>query len=250
MTPPRHSLEQHNDVQRRHFARDPEANPRMRPVDSVYVDRHIDRLLRLAPIRKGDRVLDVGSGMGKFTLPLLRRGYAIEALDLSQDQLERLTARVPDGVDLPTHCRDLLDVPDELRGRFDVVTGFFMLHHLLDLPASFMALRSYLRPGGRVAFLEPNAFNPLYYLQITLTPGMSWRSDKGVIAMRRNQLVAALEEAGYTSIQAQRSGMFPPALTNRPWGRRLEDAIDRSGAVEPMAAFQVLTGVSPGMPAE
>ena len=34
-----------------------------------------------------------------------------------------------------------------------------------------------LRPGGRVAFCEPVAWNPLYYLQIALTPGMSFSGE-------------------------------------------------------------------------
>lgn len=31
-----------------------------------------------------------------------------------------------------------------------------------------------------MAFLEPNAFNPLYYFQITLTPEMRWEGEKGI----------------------------------------------------------------------
>lgn len=236
----------HNDAQRRHFARRPESNPRMQPVDSPYVDRHLDRLLRLADINLQDRILDVGCGMGKFTLPLMRRGYQVEGLDLSPAQIERLAARLPEGADVALHCHDLLDVPVDLVGRFDVVTGFFMLHHLLDLEAAFRALHSYLRPGGKVAFLEPNALNPLYYLQITLTPGMSWKADKGVLSMTRGRLLRALRDSGYSDVLVERSGMFPPAVVNRPWGRRAEDVIGRFAPLEPVSAFQVVTAVSPG----
>jgi 2-polyprenyl-3-methyl-5-hydroxy-6-metoxy-1,4-benzoquinol methylase len=238
-------LEKHNAVQRRHFARDPEQNPRMRPADTPYVQRHLDRVIRLGRIRPEDRVLDVGCGMGKFTLPLLARGYDVEGLDLSPDQLARLQARLPEGRTVPLHCRDLADVPPELVGRFDVVTGFFMLHHLLDLTASFRAMRSYLRPGGRVCFVEPNAFNPLYYLQITFTPKMSWKSDKGVLQMTRKRLTRGLQQAGYTDVVVERCGMLPPVLANRPWGRRFEDAVDRLGVLKPVSAFQVITAVSP-----
>ena len=74
---------------------------------------------------------------------------------------------------------DLLDPPAELHGSFDVVTGFFVLHHLEDLDAAFAGGRQLARPGGRVVFIEPNAYFPGFYVQVTLTPGMSWKGGEG-----------------------------------------------------------------------
>lgn len=241
-----HRLDDHNARQRAHFAIEAADNPRMRPSDTPYVQRHVDRMVAWADLRPDERILDIGCGMGKFTLPLLRRGFQVDGLDLSPELLDQLRAhlRPEEAPDLA--CTDLLDVPAHMEGRYDVVVGFFMLHHLLDLTQCFRAMHRYLRPGGRVAFLEPNALNPLYYLQITFTPGMSWRSDRGVTRMTQRRLTTALASAGFVDVAGHREGMLPPFVANRPRGRELEDRLDRARVLEPVSAFQLVRGVSPG----
>lgn len=239
-------VDAHNRVQRAHFAVEAADNPRMRPADTPYVHRHVDRMVRLAGLGQDERILDVGCGMGKFTLPLLRRGFDVEGLDLSPELLQVFRDHLRPGEDPALHCADLLSPPDELHGRYDVVVGFFMLHHLIDLTIAFRQLRQVLRPGGRVAFLEPNGRNPLYYAQITLTPGMSWRSDHGVVRMTQRRLTGALVDAGYDDVRGHQEGALPPALLNRSWGPRVEDAVDRITVLRPLGAFQLLCGVSPG----
>jgi SAM-dependent methyltransferase len=46
-----------------------------------YPEVLFDRLLRLTEMRPGDRVLEVGAGPGKATLPLLRRGLRVTAIE-------------------------------------------------------------------------------------------------------------------------------------------------------------------------
>src|SRR5205823_232831 len=137
-----------------------------------------DELLSASGLDPGVSVLEVGCGMGNYTFELVRRGLALEGLDLSPVLLDRLRAYAGDDVSLPLHCADVLEPPDELLGRFDGVIGFFTLHHLHDLEGSLASMARLLRPGGRFAFVEPNAFNPLYYLQIAATPGMSFRGER------------------------------------------------------------------------
>jgi 2-polyprenyl-3-methyl-5-hydroxy-6-metoxy-1,4-benzoquinol methylase len=241
----RPELAEHNRIQRAHFAGGPERNRRMRPVDSAYVARHVDRVVDFAGLAGGERILEVGCGMGKFTWPLAARGFDVEGLDLSAELLAAAPPALGEaGVVL--HHGDLLDAAPSLRGRFDVVAGFFTLHHLLDLPEAFAAMRAYLRPGGRVVFVEPNGHNPLYYLQITLTPGMSWRSDKGVVGMTARHLAQCLRRAGLTDVRTEQAGLFPPGLVNRARGRAAEDRLQALTAIGPVAAFQLVTATSPG----
>ena len=46
-----------------------------------YPEVLFDRLLQLTEMRPGDRVLEVGAGPGKATLPLLRRGLRVTAIE-------------------------------------------------------------------------------------------------------------------------------------------------------------------------
>jgi SAM-dependent methyltransferase len=233
----------HNARQRAYFE---ERVPlTMVPSSTPYVRRHVDELVRFAGVGPADAVLEVGCGMGRYTFELAAKGLALEALDLSPVLLERLRAYQGDGDRIPLHCGDVADPPATLAGRFDAVVGFFMLHHLDDLGACFAGMATLLKPGGRIAFLEPNAFNPLYYLQVTLTPGMRWRGDKGLVHMRPSVLFPAMAAAGLTDLAQSRFGFFPPVLANRPWGARLERLLERPQVLHPVLPFQLVRGVRP-----
>ena len=161
------STDRHNETQRRYFSgRD---LPRMDPAraDTAYTRRHADVLAAACAIAPGDRVLDVGCGRGKYTLALARRGISVQGMDLTPGLLSDLERADPNIV---THIGDLGDPPAEMRGAFDVVVGFFVLHHVPDPAAAFAGTCALLRPGGRAGFLEPNPLFPGYYVQITCTP--------------------------------------------------------------------------------
>ena len=44
-----------------------------------------DELVRLARLRPGDRLLEVGCGTGKATIPLARRGFPITCVEIGAD---------------------------------------------------------------------------------------------------------------------------------------------------------------------
>ena len=237
------ALEQHNLTQQRYFER--RVPGTMVPRSSVYVRRHVDELLHAVGLGEGAPVLEVGCGMGNYTFELARRGLALEGLDLSSVLLERLRAYAGDGLDLPLHCADVLAPPEELGSRFDGVVGFFTLHHLHDLDAAIASMDRLLRPGGRFAFVEPNAFNPLYYAQIAATPGMSFRGERRLTSMRPGVIVPALRHAGLRDVYVHRYGFFPPQVVNRRPGRAVERALERLRPLRPLSAFQLFVGRRP-----
>ena len=96
-----------------------------------------------------------------------------------------------------------------------------------------------VKPGGRIVFLEPNAFNPLYYAQIAVTPGMTWQGDKGVAQMRMPVVGGAMTRAGLKSPRVERFGFFPPFVANTSIGARLEEALERFPLWRPLLPFQV-----------
>jgi SAM-dependent methyltransferase len=228
-------LREHSRRQRRYFERSPKLG--MRPADTPYLLRHVHELIRFADIQPGERVLEVGCGMGRYTLPLAKAGVRVEGLDLSPVLLERLKRFDGGRYEIPLHCADILDAPAELEEAFDVVVALFTLHHVHDLGATFRAMHRLVRPGGRVAFLEPNPYNPLYYLQILFTPGMTWEGDGGIVRMRKAPIFRGLREAGFVRPESARFGFFPPFLANRPWGGRLEAVLERIPVWRPMLPF-------------
>ena len=209
----------HNARQRDYFER--RESPRMIPLQTPFVRRQVAEMVRFAGIRPGERVLDVGCGMGRHTIPLAELGVAVEGLDLTPRLLERL--RAYDGGDrIPTHVADVASPPPALEGRFDAVIGFFVLHHLEDLEACFRGVARLVKPGGTVAFMEPNGLNPLYYVQIAVTPGMTWSGDGGVARMRERPVLGAMGAAGLEELRVERFGFLPPFAANTAVGARLE----------------------------
>jgi SAM-dependent methyltransferase len=236
----RQSIEAHNRAQIAYFER---AGKRaMQPSFAPYVQRQVDRLVRFAALEPGERVLDVGCGMGRYAFALAERGLVVEGLDLSEALLERLRAFDGGRYGIPVHCGDILHPPEELRQRFDAVVGFFTLHHLHDLGACLQSMRTLAPPGGRIAFLEPNPLNVLYYVQMAVVPGMSWEGDKGIVNMRPRTVFQAMEAAGLENRALERFGFFPPFVTNRPWGARLEARFEAVRLWRRFLPFQLFRG--------
>lgn len=231
-------IEIHNRAQRAYF--EERVSPRMIPGHTPYLTQHIERLVAFGGLRKTDLLLDVGCGMGRYTLPMAEQGYRLEGLDLSPVLLDRLREYDGGRFNIPLYGIDLLSRPPELRAKYDAVIGFFTLHHVHDLNASYEAMRYYVRPGGQIIFLEPNAWCPLYYLQIALTPGMTWQGDGGIVNMTRRKLSAAAHAAGLTNFRLERFGMLPPFLRNRPFGGGLEHALANLPGIQAFRAFQLV----------
>ncbi|MGB2713497.1 MAG: class I SAM-dependent methyltransferase [Vicinamibacterales bacterium] len=233
----------HNGQQRAYF--EGAVKRTMIPIDSPYLQRHVDALLQFGNITSADRILEVGCGMGRYTLLLARRGIQIEGLDLSPVLLARLRAYAAGSFDGPLYEADIAHPPSELIGRFDGVIALFALHHMRDLTAIFTSMFRLVKPGGRVVFLEPNPYNPLYYLQMLVTPGMGWKGDGGIIRMRRRVISEALSHAGFADPEMVRFGFLPPFAVNRPAGRRVEAVLERIPLWQWMLPFQLIRAHRP-----
>ena len=237
------AVERHNLAQRRYFER--RVPGTMVPRATPYVRRHVDELLHATGLAEGASVLEVGCGMGNYTFECARRGLALEGLDLSPVLLERLRAYAAEGFDVPLHCADVLAPPRELLANFEGVVGFFTLHHLHDLEGSIRSMVRLLRPGGRLAFVEPNAFNPLYYVQIAVTPRMSFRGERRLTSMRPSVILPLLRRAGLSDVCVHHYGFFPPQVVNRRPGRAVERALELLRPLRSLSAFQLFVGRRP-----
>jgi SAM-dependent methyltransferase len=234
------AVDRHNRAQQAYFEQ--RVPGTMIPRATPYVRRHVDQLLSASGLGAGASVLEVGCGMGNYTFELIRRGLVVEGLDLSPVLLDRLRAYAAGEMSLPLHCADVLDPPEELLERFDGVVGFFTLHHLHDVQGSIASMARLLALGGQFAFVEPNAFNPLYYLQIAATRGMSFRGERRLTSMRGAVILPAIRAAGLSGPRALRYGFFPPFVANRTGGRRVERALEYVAPLRPVSAFQLFLG--------
>lgn len=110
---------------------------------------------RLAERLGADRVLELGAGAGRVSVPLARRGLDVTALELSPAMLERGRAfAAREGVSIAWHLGDMRDF--EITRRFPlVIAPFNALMHLYSLDDQDRALDrmvAHLEPGGICAF--------------------------------------------------------------------------------------------------
>ncbi len=219
-------IRRHNLRQQAYYA---QRKPvRMDVTDTPYVRLHFDRAAEACGLRPGESVLEVGAGMGRFTRIFAERGHAVTAVELSPVLAADCRTNLAKWSHATVLGADLLDAPRLLTQRFDVLAGFFMLHHLTCLDRHFAAVRSLLKPGGRCVFVEPNPWNPLYAVQVTCTPGMRWREEAGIYRMWPGMLRRAMTNAGLVGFGLRRHGFFPRWLHNRceeaglnPWLEKL-----------------------------
>ncbi|WP_156687352.1 class I SAM-dependent methyltransferase [Mycobacterium sp. Marseille-P9652] len=120
-------------------------------------NHHTEHALRLAGLRPGMRVLDIGSGPGDVSFvaaKLVGPTGGVLGVDAAPEMVELARARAAE-MGLPTarFVHGAIDevVPDE---QVDAVIGRLILMHLPDPVATLRRLASFVRPGGVVAFSE------------------------------------------------------------------------------------------------
>lgn len=106
----------------------------------------LDKILTLAKVKEGDRVIDVACGTGVLTEPLLSKQVKeIYAVDLSEEMIAcaRMKYKIPE-------VRfEAMDFLKNLRTGYDQVIVHNAYPHFLDKQSLVKALHKALRPGGR-----------------------------------------------------------------------------------------------------
>lgn len=127
------------------------------PSDEIFTDT--EREFLLGRISSGERVLDLGCGTGRFTVPLAESGAAVTGLDLSQGMIEIARRKLADrGLHAEMQQGDMAHMPFP-DGSFDTVTSMLALMHipLEDRQAVFLEVSRVLKPGGRMLLCVKNS---------------------------------------------------------------------------------------------
>ncbi len=169
------------------------------------------RFLVDAGLRRGMRVLDVGSGFGDVTLlaaRLVGADGAVVGVEREPSAVSGATARAAElGVSNVTfHAGDVRDV--EPGDRFDAVIGRFVLMYLAD-PADVIASAArHVRPGGIVAFQEWHADDPF-----TSEPSVQLWNRTGQLLVETFRLAGTNTRVGLQLRRAfLRAGLSAPEL--------------------------------------
>jgi glycosyltransferase involved in cell wall biosynthesis len=163
----------------------------------------------------GNRVLEIGSGLGNVTLRTIPRDrYA--ATDVDPMHLTYLRSRFRDYPNLTVHQVDLQEQDHfvNFRGQFDTVICLNVLEHVADAETGLRNIFSALEPGGKAIILVP---------QGQWLFGSLDRALEHQLRYSKKQLREVAEDAGFEVeriFSFNRIGLLPWLLGSKIMRRR------------------------------
>jgi SAM-dependent methyltransferase len=155
----------------------------------------------LFQIRRGERILDLGSGNGRHTIEAANWPCEVVSADISSDELRRSRymfyadyndGRLPGFAEFTVLDAQFLPYADR---SFDKVIATEVLEHVFDDDLAMRELFRVLRPGGEIAVSCPHhrAERLIWWLNWDY-----WHSPGGHIRIyRQGELVRRLERHGF-----------------------------------------------------
>jgi ubiquinone/menaquinone biosynthesis C-methylase UbiE len=226
---------------------------------TVYRRRN-EAIVRVAG--SGSRALDIGCGVGDVAALLAARGFRVQAVDPSEENVRRAGRNLGDlGARACVGAAEALPYEDRT---FDVVVLADVIEHVGSIDGSLAEARRVLRPGGRVICVTPirgalaawRFVDRLAWRLAGPTRRGGQRPAAGSTVHERFLSVAelrrALERAGLSPVAFERVCFYPAPETVGAFGafmarrarrspRAFERAADRAiRAFDAVAAIRVL----------
>lgn len=146
------------------------------------------------------RLVEVGCARSQ-ALPVLakRLNLSVAGIDYSPNGCEQTRVMMKrEGVNGDVYCSDIFAIPDNLKGKFDVVVSFGLIEHFSDTNEIISALAGLLKPGGVILTNIPNMRGTTGFVQKILNRGIY---DIHV-PLTPSQVQSAHEAAGLSEVKA------------------------------------------------
>lgn len=166
------------------------------------LDRYNHWLYEQIASALGNRVLEVGSGVGNITQFLCAGNREVAATDVFQSYRNVLEQQFADNPRVSVGTFDLTSAaPEEYRARrFDTVVCLNVLEHIEDDRFALEQMRETLTPGGRLALLVPA--HRVLYGDFDRAVGHFRRYEKSELAAKLTEAGFALQEMKFFSMLA------------------------------------------------
>jgi SAM-dependent methyltransferase len=162
---------------------------------------------------RADHIVEIGCGYGETAEFVAEAtGADVLAVDLSHAFVAQARARQRQ----PNVRYEVMDVlaPDASLGPCDFLYGNGILHHLLpNLVDVLSKLRRLMRPGGRMAFIEPNLAHPFCRVIFGTRVGRELaRLEPQEMAFYGEDLLETCRAAGWDRVELVTGDLLLPGL--------------------------------------
>jgi ubiquinone/menaquinone biosynthesis C-methylase UbiE len=113
---------------------------------------NLDFLARTNLLRPGDRILEIGCGIGTVVFELTKQGYEALGTDISQVAIEYGRTKY---TGLRLEVQPAEELPFDA-GTFDVVLSFDVFEHIARIDRHVSEVQRVLKPAGHYLFETPN----------------------------------------------------------------------------------------------
>ncbi|MBN2055920.1 class I SAM-dependent methyltransferase [bacterium] len=217
-------------------------------VGAYFQQVHERQLWELMPDPEGLKVLDVGAGTGRFSLPLRRRGAEVMAVDASLPMLVEAMRKAA-ALDIRLSCgqADAHALPFKDRS-FDVVVSSRMLMHVLDWRA---VLAELCRISRRVVIVDFPPRSSIAVLAPVLLPLKKRikRSTQVYAVLSEREVGEEFARCGFFVAARSRQFLLPffvHRMMKRPaWSDGVERCMRRLGLTGRLGAPLTLMAVRP-----
>jgi 2-polyprenyl-3-methyl-5-hydroxy-6-metoxy-1,4-benzoquinol methylase len=131
---------------------------------------NLDFLSRTNLLRPGDRILEIGCGIGTVVFELTKQGFDAAGTDISRVAIEYGRNKYP-GTALEVQPAEELRFAD---GTFDVVLSFDLFEHIACIDRHVSEVRRLLKPGGYYLFQTPNKYSNAVF-ETLACKSLKWR---------------------------------------------------------------------------
>ena len=164
------------------------------------------------------KVLELGCGTGVYTIEFAKEKWELTATDLVPEMAEATRAKLAEYKKGNKHKNikvmeaDALSLPFA-KASFEAVVGNSILHHLVPVEMGLKEIYRVLKPGGKVAFTEPNMINPHIFLQKNIGFLKKLAGDSpGETAFVRWKLAGRLRDQGFVNVRVEPFDFLYPFL--------------------------------------
>lgn len=156
-------------------------------------------------------ILELGCGVGRYTIPLLKKGYSVWAIDISHNSLEIIK-------DIYYRMRNdnwgllktSMEIPENIKTDAAICINF--LHHVPDIPRTIREMAEKVKRGGIVSVFEPNPYYIPWHLYF-IKRGI-WNIERGILKCSPNNLKKFFLSAGLENVKIRRYGFLPTKIFN------------------------------------